>query len=122
LLEAHCRGLALAKRNLRQATGFRGCCSGGDGCRDFVDADNPSGRADELGREERDIAGTAADVEDSHAHRQPGSLEKSARGGLELARLLPETGDFPLRMTEHIGRVLHLCVAAAAAHAAALQA
>src|SRR4029077_3663755 len=82
---------------------------------DLVDSNDRPRRADQLSREECDIAGTAADIEHSHALRESRRLEKAARDRLEKARLIPQTGDFPVRMAEHIGWVLHVRAAGSAA-------
>jgi hypothetical protein len=60
----------------------------------LVDADHRPGRADQLGRDERDVARAGAEVEHPHAGFDPGQSQQRARRWREHRRLVFQPGQF----------------------------
>src|SRR5262245_45236173 len=83
-----------------------------------IDADNLSGRTDQLGREECDGIRAATDVEHSHARCNASGLEKVARYRVDQPLRMGQTFNLQLRMPEHVGRIFHCSGSSAQAYKA----
>jgi hypothetical protein len=68
-----------------------------------VDADDFARGTHELGGEERDVTGTASDVEDSHPGADARGTEKALGDGAKQSRLLLETPVLLRRAPQGIG-------------------
>jgi len=109
-IESHLCRIALAESNVRKTSGSSGDCRRCDSGGGRIGANHVASGADDFGREKRDFAGAAPDVE--HAHTLPDSSFSEELPGdrLEKARLGTKPVHLVIGVTQDV-RGIRFCLA-----------
>jgi hypothetical protein len=103
LREVQLGGVALDEREVRERRAPGPLARHCERRRSAVDADDGAGLADEVGREEGDVAAPRADVEDAHPARHARVQEEAAGHRLDQRGLEGEPPQLHVRVAEDVG-------------------
>jgi hypothetical protein len=103
LLEHQLGRVAFAKRHVAQRLLIGTASSNGERVGRSIGTDHLARLTHEVGDQECDVAGAAADVEHAHPGDDPGFDQEPSRDRIDEPRLNAETLQLPLGMTERVG-------------------
>jgi hypothetical protein len=102
LVEGHRRQLALVESHIGERHGLRAGPSCGQGGVGSIDSHDLPRRPDQVGRKERDVSGTRADVENAHAMRESSLDQELSGDGIDQLGLSAKSLKFSIRVTHDV--------------------
>ena len=98
---------AFAKLNVRVACAARAAARGAEGVAITINTDDSAVRTDHFRGQKRDVACTAAEIEDAHPRRDAGLAQKALGNWLQNACVKYQATDLGRGMAEETQQMVH---------------